>query len=237
MTKIRLEFPRRLWLRGRELLLHSNEQITKVLFLEKDVSRRLCQSGTHWQTTIFTALGYHVWQYWEEYRGGLVINIKLHSIRLQLADTDLVKIDQSIHKRLVGQSYHKISLIRFQKFCWWSDDQKSKESSSWFASRDLLSWQPVEKIQKIEWEYCANFSWTNCEKAPPALLPPDFFGPRVGGSKQGCRGRLLDFLLWWLALLDGYKPYHRESCCSNLLCPVSHHPANEKQGWEERMSF
>ena len=41
--------------------------------------------------------------------------------------------------------------------------------------------------------------------------------------------------LWlstWLSLFklswNWYKPYHRESCCSNLLCQVSHHPANEK---------
>ena len=26
-----------------------------------------------------------------------------------------------------------------------------------------------------------------------------------------------------------FKPYHRESCCSNLQCQVSHHPANETQ--------
>ena len=80
--------------------MHLNEQITRVLFPEKDVSRRLCESGTHWQTTIFTALGYHVWQNWQ-YSGGLIVNIELHSqsIKLQLADTDfLVEVDQSIGK-------------------------------------------------------------------------------------------------------------------------------------------
>ena len=110
---------------GRELLLHLNEQITKVLFPEKDVSRRLCESGTHWQTTIFTALGYHVWQNWQ-YSGGLIVNIELHSqsIKLQLADTDfLVEVDQSIGKKVVGQSYHKISLIGLQRF---ADDQRIK---------------------------------------------------------------------------------------------------------------
>ena len=133
-TKIRLEFPQRLWLHGRELLLHLNEQITEVLFLEKDVSRRLGQKVALTGGLRFSQrLVYHVWQY----SGGLVENI---NYKLQLADTDCtVQKDQSIGQRLVG--LHKISLIRFQRFA----VQKSNESSSSFASRDRLSWHPVGK--------------------------------------------------------------------------------------------
>ena len=133
-TKIRLEFPQRLWLHGRELLLHLNEQITEVLFLEKDVSRRLGQKVALTGGLRFSQrLVYHVWQY----SGGLVENI---NYKLQSADTDCtVQKDQSIGQRLVG--LHKISLIRFQRFA----VQKSNESSSSFASRDRLSWHPVGK--------------------------------------------------------------------------------------------
>ena len=133
-TKIRLEFPQRLWLHGRELLLHLNEQITEVLFLEKDVSRRVGQKVALTGGLRFSQrLVYHVWQY----SGGLVENI---NYKLQLADTDCtLEKDQSIGQRLVG--LHKISLIRFQRFA----VQKSNESSSWFASRDRLSWHPVGK--------------------------------------------------------------------------------------------
>ena len=43
---------------------------------------------------------------------------------MRLADTDfLVEIDQPIGKRVVGQSYHKISLIGLQRF---ADDQRIK---------------------------------------------------------------------------------------------------------------
>lgn len=102
--------------------MHLNEQITlKVLFLEKDVSRRLCRSGTHWQTTSFTALGYHVFgnDYWQliHRRFDCKQRTTFQSIKLQLADTDFVEIDhRSIGKRVVGQSYHKISLIGLQRF-------------------------------------------------------------------------------------------------------------------------
>ena len=99
-TKIRLEFPQRLWLHGRELLLHLNEQITEVLFLEKDVSRRVGQKvALTGGLLVSQRLVYHVWQY----SGGLVENI---NYKLQSADTDCtVQKDQSIGQRLVGLRY------------------------------------------------------------------------------------------------------------------------------------
>ena len=80
-TKIRLEFPQRLWLHGRELLLHLNEQITEVLFLEKDVSRRVGQKvALTGGLLVSQRLVYHVWQY----SGGLVENITTSCNRLIL---------------------------------------------------------------------------------------------------------------------------------------------------------
>ena len=84
--------------------MHLNEQITEVLFLEKDVSRRVGQKvALTGGLLVSQRLVYHVWQY----SGGLVENI---NYKLQLADTDCtLEKDQSIGQRLVG--LHKISLI------------------------------------------------------------------------------------------------------------------------------
>jgi len=109
-----------------------------------------------------------------QYIGGLIINIKLHPTRLQLAE-----IDQSIDRGLVGRSYHKISLIRFQRA---PHDQTIKSLKN--RRPDL----PAEIV-------CLDSLQLSC---------------------------LLTFLVRGWAAQS--RAYHRESCCSNLLCLASHHP-------------
>ena len=48
---------------------------------------------------------------------------------------------------------------------------------------------------------------------PPVLRPADFFGPRVGGSKQGCKVSLSLLIITFDYICDHHCDYHCDYQC------------------------